>query len=76
MTLDECKPGRRLWWQRSQHNGTFFKPVRVVKRTARRVIVLVNFPYGPARRTVLPEYLFSKLPTLSSGSVYLGRPMR
>lgn len=66
MQLSEIKPGQRLWWRRPsrQHRPTF-KPAHVLGVTKTRVRILINLPYGPARRAVKPEYLFSKLPGLS-----------
>jgi hypothetical protein len=63
MNLNDIRRGQRLWWQRpSRDHGPFYQAARVLRTTPSRVIVLVRMPYGPARRSARPEYLFSKIP--------------
>lgn len=61
MQLSDIRPGARLLWRhRTPWGDEIYHAARVVRLTARRVVVLVMTPRGAARRCLQPERLFKK----------------
>jgi len=61
MTLDECKPGQKVWWKQIRHHFITWKAVRIIRVMPRRVEVFVNLFGQPARRYLSPGRLSKSL---------------
>ncbi len=61
MILADCTPGQRLLWRSTRRELDCLKHVRVVKRTASRVVVLVKINGVAVRRAVKPVRLFKRM---------------
>lgn len=57
MTLDECTPGRNVWWRHTHQHTTYFKAARVLKRTPKRVWVIIQRNGYTVRRCIAPARL-------------------
>ena len=61
MTLDECKPGQKVWWKQIRHHFITWKAVRIIRVMPRRVEVFVNLFGQSARRYLSPGRLSKRL---------------
>lgn len=57
MTLDECRPGQKVWWKHTRLHFTTWKAVHIIRVTPKRCWVLINLYGQPARRCISPGRL-------------------